>query len=286
LGRLARSARTAKPANLAALQEPRRTATLAALFQTLEATALDDAVELAVGAPDHPPVRPPGVLDRGQRGHCPGPAVSGQQRLDAVERCQHQVDRALGELATGLTGHERDLTPLLPALPALLAQLQAYRQEFGLRSACLLLANPYGPGYHLDLEDSDVIPALIRKCAEARQGGAPAVTVWGTGRVRREFLHVDDMADACVFLMQKWNSSDIVNIGCGEDVSIGELAAMVSEVVGYQGTIQYDTSKPDGTPRKLLDVSRLKSLGWAPTIGLSDGIARTYGWYVGQLSPV
>jgi GDP-L-fucose synthase len=136
--------------------------------------------------------------------------------------------------------------------------------------------NLYGPNDNFDLNSSHVLPALIRKFHTAKVTEAPSVTLWGTGTPRREFLHSDDMADACVYLMQNYDKPEIVNIGTGEDVPIRDLAEMVSEIVGYDGAMQWDTSKPDGTPRKLMDVSRLHGLGWRHKISLRDGIARVY----------
>ncbi|MDY6944035.1 MAG: GDP-L-fucose synthase, partial [Pseudomonadota bacterium] len=138
---------------------------------------------------------------------------------------------------------------------------QAYRRQYGFNAISLMPTNLYGPGDNFDLANSHVLPALIRKFHEAKEAETPTVTVWGTGNPRREFLHVDDLADACVFLMDHYESEQIVNVGVGEDVSIAELASLVAKVVGYEGRIVYDTSKPDGTPRKLLDVSRLRDLG-------------------------
>jgi GDP-L-fucose synthase len=140
--------------------------------------------------------------------------------------------------------------------------------------------NLYGPGDNFDLNSSHVLPALLRKFHDARQTEAPAVTVWGTGTPRREFLHVEDMADACVFLMKNYDSPEIINVGTGEDVSIGDLARLVSEVVGYGGKIEFDVTKPDGTPRKLLDVRRINDLGWKARTALREGIRSTYQWYV------
>ncbi len=160
---------------------------------------------------------------------------------------------------------------------------QSYNRQFGTNYVSVMPTNLYGPGDNFDLNSSHVIPALIRKFHEAKARRASAVEVWGTGRALREFLHVDDMASACVYLMERYNSSEIVNIGTGVDVSIGELATMVAEVVGFSGEISHDPSKPDGTPRKLLDVSRLFALGWHPTIGLRAGLQSTYDWYVAQL---
>ncbi len=156
---------------------------------------------------------------------------------------------------------------------------QAFRQQYGFRAISLMPTNLYGPGDNFDLTSSHVVPALIRKFHEAKVRREPEVIIWGTGRPRREFLHVDDMADAAVFLMQHYDEAEIINVGTGEDVTIGELAGMVAEVVGYDGALRFDTSKPDGTPRKLLDVGRLKALGWKPRISLREGLVSTYEWY-------
>jgi GDP-L-fucose synthase len=160
--------------------------------------------------------------------------------------------------------------------------VQAYRRQYRLDGICLMPTNLYGPGDNFDLASSHVIPALIRKFHEAKESGAAEVVVWGSGTPRREFLHVDDLADACVFLMRVYDGSDIVNVGWGEDLTIGELAERVGEAVGFRGKIVFDASKPDGTPRKLLDVSRLTALGWRPKIALSEGLADAYRWYVEQ----
>ncbi|WMW65038.1 GDP-L-fucose synthase [Nitratidesulfovibrio liaohensis] len=160
---------------------------------------------------------------------------------------------------------------------------QAYRRQYGFSAISVMPTNLYGPGDNFDLANSHVLPALLRKFHEAKLAGAPEVVVWGTGTPRREFLHVDDMADACVHLMEAYDGEEIVNVGVGEDVSIAELAAMVGQAVGYTGNIVYDASKPDGTPRKLLDVSKLTATGWRARIGLAEGIAGTYAWYLGQM---
>ena len=157
---------------------------------------------------------------------------------------------------------------------------EAYRKQFGFDTISLMPTNLYGPGDNFDLENSHVLPALIRKFHEAKEAGAASVTVWGTGAPLREFLHVDDLADACVFLMQRYSSEDIVNIGWGKDISIADLAGLVRDVVGFDGDIVFDTSKPDGTPRKLLDTGLLGRLGWSPKIGLGPGLAQTYRWFL------
>jgi GDP-L-fucose synthase len=156
----------------------------------------------------------------------------------------------------------------------------AYRSQYGADFFSAMPTNLYGPGDNFDLESSHVIPALIRRFHEAKVSGAPHVTLWGTGSPRREFLHVDDLADACVLLMQSPDAPSLTNIGAGEDLEIRELADMVREVVGYPGEIRWDSSRPDGTPRKLLDVSRMQERGWRPRIGLREGLAATYDWFV------
>lgn len=157
---------------------------------------------------------------------------------------------------------------------------QAYNSQYGTDYISVMPTNLYGPGDNFDLTSSHVLPALIRKFYEAKLAGSPAVTVWGTGLPRREFLHVDDLADACVFLMERYQGSEIVNIGTGEDLTIAELAELVRDVVGYGGRIVYDPTKPDGTPVKRLDVSRLTALGWRYRIALRAGIETTYAWYL------
>ncbi|MFJ3143474.1 GDP-L-fucose synthase family protein [Streptomyces halstedii] len=161
-----------------------------------------------------------------------------------------------------------------------IAQTQAYRRQYGASFISAMPTNLYGPGDNFDLETSHVLPALIRRFHEAARDRAPEVTLWGSGSPRREFLHVDDLASACVRLLEAYDDTEPVNIGCGEDLTIRELAETVREVTGYQGHIAWDTSKPDGTPRKLLDVTRLTALGFRPRIPLRDGIARTYAWWL------
>jgi len=157
---------------------------------------------------------------------------------------------------------------------------QAYNRQFGTDFISVMPTNLYGPGDNFDPESSHVLPALLRKFHEARLSGQPSVTVWGTGTPRREFLHVDDLADACLFLMHEYSGADIINVGVGEDLTICELAALIRDVVGYSGDITFDASKPDGTPRKLLDVSRLAALGWRAQVSLRAGIEQTYRWYL------
>jgi GDP-L-fucose synthase len=161
-----------------------------------------------------------------------------------------------------------------------LKMAQAYRRQYGFNAISAMPTNLYGPGDNFNLENSHVLPALIRRFHEARERGAASVTLWGSGTPRREFLYVDDVADACVFLMERYESEDLINVGCGEDVSIRELAELVSRNIGFRGRIAFDTSKPDGTPRKLLDVSRLKNLGWRPRVSLAEGIAETCRWFL------
>jgi GDP-L-fucose synthase len=159
---------------------------------------------------------------------------------------------------------------------------QAYRRQYGFDAICLMPTNLYGPGDNFDLDSSHVLPALIRKFHEARAGGARTVKIWGTGSPRREFLHVDDLAAACLFLMQHYNDEEIINVGVGQDISIRELAELVRDVTGFEGALELDPSKPDGTPRKLLDVSRITALGWKPDISLHEGVRSTYEWFVGN----
>ncbi|MDJ0699528.1 MAG: GDP-L-fucose synthase [Woeseiaceae bacterium] len=156
---------------------------------------------------------------------------------------------------------------------------QAYRKQYGFDAISVMPTNLYGPGDNFDLETSHVLPALIRKFSEAKDRGESSVTIWGTGTPRREFLHVDDLADACVFLMDKYSSADIVNIGWGRDISIAELASLIQGIVGFEGDLVFDKDKPDGTPRKLLDTSRLTQIGWQPRISLQEGVAETYAWF-------
>jgi GDP-L-fucose synthase len=156
---------------------------------------------------------------------------------------------------------------------------QAYRREYGFNAISLMPTNLYGPGDNFDLQNSHVLPALIRKFHEAKSRNDKTVEIWGTGAPRREFLHVDDLADAVVYLLQNYDAEPIVNVGWGVDVTIRELAEMVMSAIGYTGELTFDASKPDGTPRKLLDVSRLHALGWRPQIPLKKGIETTYAWY-------
>ena len=161
-----------------------------------------------------------------------------------------------------------------------LKMCQAYRRQYGFNAISAMPTNLYGPGDNFSLKSSHVLPALLRKVHEAKEAGAAEVEVWGTGKPRREFLHVDDLADACFFLMQNYDGDGWVNVGWGRDETIGELADTIRRVVGFSGDLRFDTSKPDGTPRKLLDTTRLTALGWSPKIGLEAGIRSTYEWFL------
>ena len=157
---------------------------------------------------------------------------------------------------------------------------QAYAREYGKTFISAMPTNLYGPNDNFDLHSSHVLPALIRKTHEAKERGESKLVVWGTGTPRREFLHVDDLADACLFLLERYDSPDIINVGCGEDVTIRELAEIVCQVLGFEGSLVFDATKPDGTPRKLLDVSLLFGTGWRPRIGLREGIRDAYQWFL------
>lgn len=157
---------------------------------------------------------------------------------------------------------------------------KSYNRQYGTNYISVMPTNLYGPNDNFDLQNSHVLPALIRKFVEAKRNNAPSVVLWGTGTPRREFLYVDDMADACIFLMNTYNESDFVNIGTGEEVTILQLAEIIKSEVGFDGKLEFDSTKPDGTPRKLLDVSKLHSLGWKAKISLRDGIRKTIEWYL------
>jgi GDP-L-fucose synthase len=163
---------------------------------------------------------------------------------------------------------------------------RALRQQYGFNAISLMPTNLYGPGDNFDLENAHVLPALIHRFHNAKQAGDAEVTVWGSGKPRREFMHVDDLADAAWFLMQHYDEADIINVGVGEDVAIGELAELVKHIVGFPGRLTLDATKPDGMPRKLLDVSKLKALGWSPTVPLDTGIAGTYRWFLANLDRI
>ena len=162
---------------------------------------------------------------------------------------------------------------------------QAYAQQYGANFISAMPTNLYGPGDNFDLETSHVVPALLHKFHLAKKRGAHSAVLWGTGSAYREFLHVDDLAHACLFLMEHYDSPELINVGCGSDITIRELTELVSRVVGYTGVMEWDSSKPDGTPRKLLDVSKLTAMGWKATTPLEDGLRATYQWWVDQGCP-
>jgi GDP-L-fucose synthase len=155
---------------------------------------------------------------------------------------------------------------------------QAYRKQYGCRFISAMPTNLYGPGDNFDLQSSHVLPALMMKLHAAKAAGSSEVAIWGTGRPRREFLHVDDLADACVFLMERYDGAEPVNVGTGSDLTIADLTATIARTVGWHGRFRYQADMPDGTPRKLLDVSKLNAMGWTPRVALDDGVERTYEW--------
>ena len=163
-----------------------------------------------------------------------------------------------------------------------LKMCEAYRSQYGCNFISAMPTNLYGANDNFDLQNSHVLPALLRKFHEAKRNNDPSVEVWGTGEAKREFMHVDDLARACLFLMEEYNESGLINVGTGEDIAIGDLARTVGEIVGYEGKITFDTSKPDGTPRKLLDVSKIHNLGWKHEIGLREGITKVYDEVMGM----
>ncbi len=163
-----------------------------------------------------------------------------------------------------------------------LKMCEYYNRQYGARFISAMPTNLYGPGDNFDLETSHVLPAMVRKFHEARERGDRTVTLWGSGTPRREFLYVDDLADACVFLMENYEGAEFVNVGTGTDVTIRELGELVRCTTGFRGEVAWDGTKPDGTPQKLLDVSRMKALGWSASVGLEEGLKRTYDWYVAQ----
>jgi GDP-L-fucose synthase len=180
-------------------------------------------------------------------------------------------------LLTGLL--EQTNEPYAIAKIAGIKMCDAYRAQYGCNFISVMPTNLYGPNDNYDLQNAHVLPTLIRKFHEAKQNGDPAVTIWGTGTPMREFLHADDLAEACVYLMENYNEEGLVNIGTGEDVTITELAMLIKEIVGYEGTLVYDHTKPDGTPRKLMDVSKLTNLGWKYSIELKEGLKQVYADY-------
>lgn len=181
-------------------------------------------------------------------------------------------------LLTGLL--EPTNEPYAIAKIAGIKMCDAYRAQYGCNFISVMPTNLYGPNDNYDLQNAHVLPTLIRKFHEAKQNGDPAVTIWGTGTPKREFLHADDLASACVYLMENYNEEGLVNIGTGEDVTITELAMLIKEIVGYEGALVYDHTKPDGTPRKLMDVSKLTQLGWKYSINLKEGLKRVYDDYL------
>jgi len=160
--------------------------------------------------------------------------------------------------------------------------VQGYRRQYGHRWISAMPTNMYGPGDNFDLENSHVLPALIRKLYDAKVSGSPSVTLWGTGSPKREFLYSDDLGKACLFLLENYDDDVAINVGVGQDVTIQELASTIAGIVGFQGLIEWDSSKPDGTPRKLLDVQRINHLGWRATTSLDSGIKSTFDWYISQ----
>jgi GDP-L-fucose synthase len=173
--------------------------------------------------------------------------------------------------------------PYAVAKIAAIKLCDSYRRQYGCNFVSLMPTNLYGPHDNFDLHTSHVLPALIRKCDDARESGADAVTVWGSGTPRREFLHVDDLADACLFVMDRWDGPGFINVGTGRDITVAEAAQTVADVVGFGGRLDFDRTRPDGAPRKLLDVSRLRALGWEARIELRKGLANVYGWYRSHL---
>ena len=185
-----------------------------------------------------------------------------------------------------LTGPlEQTNEPYAIAKIAAIKLCESFRRQYGCNFISAMPTNLYGPGDNFDLTSSHVLPALIRKFHEAKVRGDAGVSIWGTGAPHREFLHVDDVADALVFLMERYDEEPFVNVGWGEDLTIAKLARMVAEVVGFGGALTFDALKPDGTPRKLLDSSRLRALGWSPRIPLREGITRTYAWFLEHVAP-
>ena len=184
-----------------------------------------------------------------------------------------------------LTGPlEETNEPYAIAKIAGLSMCKSFHRQYGFKYIAVMPTNLYGPNDNFDLETSHVLPALIRKFHEAKLSNSPAVVIWGTGTPRREFLYVDDLAEACIFLMQNYDDIGLVNVGMGVDLTIQELAELISKVVGYTGVVEYDQSKPDGTPQKLCDVTKVNKLGWSAKVSLEEGIRKTYNWYVHSLT--
>ncbi|MGF9913807.1 GDP-L-fucose synthase [Paenibacillus ehimensis] len=176
-------------------------------------------------------------------------------------------------------GLEPTNEPYAVAKIAGIKMCQSYNRQYGTKYISVMPTNLYGPNDNFDLQNSHVLPAMIRKFHEAKLADAPYVEIWGTGRPKREFLHADDLADACIYLMKHYESDEIINIGVGEDISIRELAEKIKDIVGYRGEIAFDPTKPDGTPRKLVDVTKLNGIGWKANISLEEGLRQTYAWY-------
>lgn len=177
---------------------------------------------------------------------------------------------------------EKTNEPYAIAKIAGIKMCESYNRQYGTRYVSVMPTNLYGPNDNFDLDTAHVLPALIRKIHEAHKSGRGEVQIWGSGKARREFLHVDDLADACVHIIALEDFTDLINIGCGEDISVRELAEMIKKIIGYRGKFVFDTNMPDGTPRKLLDITRLQALGWGANIRLYDGIKTTYEWYCGN----
>lgn len=196
-----------------------------------------------------------------------------------------QAHQPISESALMTGPLEETNKPYAMAKIAGITMCQAFRKQYGDNFISVMPTNLYGPNDNFELENSHVLPALLRKFHDAKINHEPHVTIWGTGTPRREFLHVDDLAKACVFLMQTYNDGEIVNIGTGEDVSIKQLATLIKKTVGYRGDLVFDLTKPDGTKRKRLDVTKINRLGWHASIPLADGLAQTYRWFVNQPHP-
>src|SRR5207248_1506734 len=203
-----------------------------------------------------------------------------------ITRSRAEVDLRDERAVRNLFAEQRpELAVLAAAKIGGVKLCQAFAREYGANFISVMPTNLYGPGDDFDLETSHALAALLRKAHEAKMSGAGDMIVWGTGEPRREFLHVDDLAAAVLFLLENYDSPEIINVGCGEDISIRELAELICDVVGFRGELKWDRSKPDGTPRKLLDISKIKKLGWQPTISLRDGVARLYEWFLDNYAP-
>ena len=215
------------------------------------------------------------VIEAARAGGVERTVVLGSSCIYPRDAAQPMAEDALltGQLETTNEGYAI-------AKIAALEMSKMYRRQYGYDAISLMPTNLYGPNDSFDLEHSHVLPALLRKVHEAKAAGAREVVLWGTGTPRREFLHVDDLADATLFATRHYTGEEHLNVGTGVDIAIADLAALIAEVVGWQGEFAFDTSMPDGTPRKLLDITRLRALGWSPRIGLREGIAATYAWFL------